>query len=72
MNSPYSIKKIAPIVVLATMLVTCTDVLAQNAGPATPSAAGQNPLLGFILAVILSVLVIVVSIMPSKRQSEDV
>ena len=54
------------------LLGCCAQALAQASGPQTPSAAGQNPLIGFLLAVALGILVIVVSIIPSKRQSEDV
>ena len=57
---------IAPLLVL----LTSGSALAQS-GPATPKVDGTSPLLGYIIAVILIVLLVVVSIIPSKRHVED-
>lgn len=56
----------------ALLLVLTSSALAQGqSGPPTPTAEGSSPLIGYLLAVVLVVLLVVVSIIPSKRNFED-
>ena len=45
--------------------------MAQNEGPRTPTASGTSPLLGILIAMALGVVLVVVSMIPSKRYTED-
>lgn len=56
---------------IGALLITCGQSLAQTTGPATPSVEGTSPLFGYFIAIALSVLLVVVSIIPSKRHVED-
>jgi hypothetical protein len=52
---------------------TCQVAFAQqDAGPPSPTSEGTSPLIGYLLAVVLLVLLVVVSIIPSKRHFEDI
>ena len=55
------------------ILAACTVVpaAAQSSGPMTPSASGTSPLLGYIIAAVLGVLLVVITMIPSKRHTED-
>ena len=46
--------------------------VAQSSGPRTPNASGSSPLLGYIIAVALGVLLVVITMIPSKRHTEDI
>ena len=46
--------------------------LAQRSGPRTPNASGSSPLLGYIIAVVLGVLLVIITMIPSKRHTEDI
>jgi hypothetical protein len=46
-------------------------VMAQDEGPRTPTASGTSPLLGILIAMALGVVLVVVSMIPSKRYTED-
>ena len=54
------------------LLVIDTVAVAQSSGPRTPSASGSSPLLGYIIAVVLGALLVVVTMIPSKRHTEDI
>ena len=47
-------------------------VIAQSSGPRTPNASGSSPLLGYIIAVALGVILVVVTMIPSTRHTEDI
>ena len=47
-------------------------VVAQSSGPRTPNSSGSSPLLGYIIAVALGVILVVVTMIPSKRHTEDI
>ena len=72
MKNPTRINRIVPASAFTALLVTCGQTLAQSTGPATPTVEGTSPLIGYLIAVVLSVLLVVVSIIPSKRHVEDV
>ena len=59
--------------VTSAILAACTVVpaAAQSSGPMTPSASGTSPLLGYIIAAVLGVLLVVITMIPSKRHTED-
>ncbi|MEE2681297.1 MAG: hypothetical protein VX641_02885 [Planctomycetota bacterium] len=54
------------------LMVMNAVVVAQSSGPRTPNSSGSSPLLGYIIAVVLGVLLVVVTMIPSKRHTEDV
>ena len=56
------------------VLVASSEVFAkqESSGPPSPSVDGTSPLLGYLIAVVLLVLLVVVSIIPSKRHFEDI
>jgi hypothetical protein len=59
--------------VLLVMLGAVNQLQAQEmSGPETPTIEGTSPLLGYLIAVVLMVLLVVVSIIPSKRHVEDI
>ncbi|MCH2143749.1 MAG: hypothetical protein MK082_01245 [Phycisphaerales bacterium] len=61
------------VLVALLMLGFSCQVLAQGqSGPETPSVDGTSPLIGYLIAVVLMVLLVVVSIIPSKRHFEDI
>ena len=63
---------ISSLVLSILVLLVESPVLAQgSSGPPTPTAGGTSPLIGYLLAVVLIVLLVVVSIIPSKRNFED-
>ena len=63
---------ISSLVLSILFLVVESPAFAQGAsGPPTPTAAGTSPLIGYLIAVVLLVLLVVVSIIPSKRNFED-
>lgn len=53
------------------MLVVNNAAVAQSSGPRTPNASGSSPLLGYIIAVALGVILVVITMIPSKRHTED-
>lgn len=54
-------------------LIASSEVFAQAAtGPPSPSVDGTSPLLGYLIAIVLLILVVVVSILPSRRHFEDI
>lgn len=58
---------------LLMFFATCQVAFAQqDAGPPSPTSEGTSPLIGYLLAVVLLVLLVVVSIIPSKRHFEDI
>lgn len=56
------------------VLLASSEVFAKQepSGPPSPSVDGTSPLLGYLIAVVLLVLLVVVSIIPSKRHFEDI
>lgn len=62
-----------PFVSLLVLLAT-NEVFAKQGqtGPPSPSIDGTSPLLGYLIAIVLLILLVVVSIIPSKRHVEDV
>jgi hypothetical protein len=54
------------------LLVESTALAQGQSGPPTPTAEGTSPLLGYMIAVVLVVLLVVVSIIPSKRNFDDI
>ena len=56
---------------LLVMTFSAEIAMAQNEGPRTPMASGTNPLLGILIAMGLGVILVVVSMIPSKRYTED-
>ena len=60
-------------ITLLLMLLVSSDVFAQAPqGPPSPNVDGTSPLLGYLIAIVLLILVVVVSILPSKRHFEDI
>ena len=58
---------------LLLMLITSSEVFAQAPqGPPSPSVDGTSPLLGYLIAIVLLILAVLVSILPSKRHFEDI
>lgn len=56
---------------LLVMTFSAEIAMAQNEGPRTPTASGTSPLLGILIAMGLGVVLVVVSMIPSKRYTED-
>lgn len=58
---------------LALLLITFSAeiAMAQDEGPRTPTASGTSPLMGILIAMALGVVLVVVSMIPSKRYTED-
>ena len=56
---------------LTAILATGTEAIAQSTGPMTPRVDGTSPLLGYIIAAVLGVLLVVITMIPSKRHTED-
>ena len=58
---------------LALLLITFSAeiAMAQAEGPRTPTASGTSPLMGILIAMALGVVLVVVSMIPSKRYTED-
>ena len=63
---------VLPLVSLLALFAS-SEVFAKQAptGPPSPSVDGTSPLLGYLIAVVLLVLLVFVSIIPSKRHFED-
>lgn len=72
MKKPNKINERVTTAGLMAALFTCAPLFAQSEGPATPAVDGTSPLIGYLIAVVLSVLLVVVSIIPSKRHVEDI
>ena len=60
------------ITTLLVLACSCQAVAQGQAGPETPDVDGSSPLIGYMIAVVLMVLLVVVSIIPSKRHVEDI
>ena len=58
---------------LALLVITFSAeiAMAQDEGPRTPTASGTSPLMGILIAMALGVVLVVVSMIPSKRYTED-
>jgi len=71
MMTPDRYKAFVMTVFLLVMTFSTEIAMAQNEGPRTPTASGTSPLLGILIAMALGVVLVVVSMIPSKRYTED-
>ena len=61
-----------PLVLLFVLLANTSAFALQQSGPPTPKVDGTSPIWGYLIAVVLMILLLVVSIIPSKRHFEDI